>query len=35
VLARIREEGELFLQQLKSDEVREAFTAFMVRKKQG
>lgn len=33
VLARIREEGELFLQQLKSDEAREAFTAFMARKK--
>ncbi|MFZ2101289.1 MAG: crotonase/enoyl-CoA hydratase family protein [Oricola sp.] len=33
VLDRIREEGELFLQQLKSDEAREAFTAFMARKK--
>ncbi|WP_370318813.1 crotonase/enoyl-CoA hydratase family protein [Oricola sp.] len=33
VLARLRDEGELFLQQLKSDEAREAFTAFMARKK--
>lgn len=33
VLDRIREEGELFLQQLKSDEAREAFMAFMARKK--
>ena len=33
VLARLRDEGELFLQQLKSDEAREAFMAFMARKK--
>jgi enoyl-CoA hydratase/carnithine racemase len=33
VLERIREEGDLFLQQLKSDEAREAFMAFMARKK--
>lgn len=33
VLDRIREEGEFFLQRLKSDEAREAFMAFMARKK--
>jgi len=33
VLDRIKQEGELFLQQLKSDEAREAFMAFMARKK--
>lgn len=33
VIERIREEGELFMQRLKSDEAREAFMAFMARKK--
>jgi len=33
VLERIREEGALFLERLKSDEAREAFMAFMARKK--
>lgn len=32
VLERIREEGELFLERLKSDEAKEAFMAFMGRK---
>jgi len=33
VLERIKQEGELFLHRLKSDEAREAFMAFMARKK--
>lgn len=33
VLDRLREEGALFLERLKSDEAREAFMAFMARKK--